>query len=94
MRITQLRGLKMSSPLRNLRKSQGRTLSEVAGAIHLDVGNLSRIERGLQVASLDVAERLALFFKGEISELEILYPQRYLTSTETLTATPSVAKPQ
>lgn len=84
----------MQSPLRKLRKAQGKTLSEVAVAIHLDVGNLSRIERGLQVASLDVAERLSVFFKGEISELEILYPQRYLTSPEILTATSFVAKPQ
>lgn len=84
----------MHSPLRILRKSQGKTLSEVALAIHLDVGNLSRIERGLQVASLDVAERLAVFFQGQISELEILYPQRYLTDFKTLTATPAVAKPQ
>lgn len=84
----------MHTPLRKLRKSQEKTLSEVATAIHLDVGNLSRIERGLQVASLDVAERLAVFFKGEISELEILYPQRYLTNPENLSATALAAKPQ
>jgi transcriptional regulator with XRE-family HTH domain len=84
----------MHSPLRILRKSQGKTLSEVALAIHLDVGNLSRIERGLQVASLDVAERLAVFFQGQISELEILYPQRYQADIATLTATSAVAKPQ
>lgn len=84
----------MHSPLRILRMSQGKTLSEVAVAIHLDVGNLSRIERGLQVASLDVAERLAVFFDGEISELEILYPQRFQNDTKTLSATPTVAKPQ
>ncbi|MCJ7925952.1 MAG: helix-turn-helix transcriptional regulator [Pantoea vagans] len=84
----------MHSPLRILRMSQGKTLSEIALAIHLDVGNLSRIERGLQVASLDVAERLAVFFEGEISELEILYPQRFQNDTKTLSATPAVAKPQ
>lgn len=84
----------MHSPLRILRKSQGKTLSEVALAIHLDVGNLSRIERGLQVASLDVAERLAVFFQGQISELEILYPQRYQADIKNLTATSVVAKPQ
>ncbi|MDH2121632.1 helix-turn-helix transcriptional regulator [Pantoea brenneri] len=84
----------MHSPLRILRKSQGKTLSEVAVAIHLDVGNLSRIERGLQVASLDVAERLAIFFHGEITELEILYPHRFQTDSKTLSATPAVAKPQ
>lgn len=84
----------MHSPLRILRKSQGKTLSEVALAIHLDVGNLSRIERGLQVASLDVAERLAVFFQGEISELEILYPQRFQSDIKTLPATLAVAKPQ
>lgn len=84
----------MVTPLRNLRKSQGKTLSEVATAIQLDVGNLSRIERGLQVASLEVAEKLSVFFKGEISELEILYPQRYLNSSETLSPASLTAKPQ
>lgn len=84
----------MVTPLRNLRKSQGKTLSDVATAIQLDVGNLSRIERGLQVASLEVAEKLTVFFLGEISELEILYPKRYQISAEKVSPVSLTTKPQ
>jgi len=59
------------------------TISEVAIATQLDVGNLSRIERGIQVPSLETAEKLARFFKGKITEMQILYPQRYMKSADT-----------
>jgi putative transcriptional regulator len=72
----------MQSPLRNLRKSQGLTLSFVANLVDIDPANLSRIERGQQIASLDVAERLVKFYSGQINELQILYPQRYAKPTE------------
>lgn len=72
----------MQSPLRSLRKSQGMTLSRVAKEVDIDPGNLSRIERGQQIASLDVAERLVRFFSGQINELEILYPHRYANCSD------------
>ncbi|MDF7657607.1 helix-turn-helix transcriptional regulator [Erwiniaceae bacterium L1_54_6] len=65
------------TPLRAVRQAKGLTLNQVAEAIQLDVGNLSRIERGIQIASLDVAERLSVFFKGQITEMQILYPKRF-----------------
>lgn len=71
----------MQSPLRNLRKSQCLTLSYVANLVGIDPANLSRIERGQQIASLDVAERLVKFYSGQIDELQILYPQRYVNPT-------------
>lgn len=67
----------MQLPLRTLRKAQGYTLSQVATAVDIDPANLSRIERGQQIASLEVAERLVEFYSGRISEMQILYPQRY-----------------
>jgi transcriptional regulator with XRE-family HTH domain len=67
----------MQSPLRKLRKSHGLTLSHVAIGVQVDPATLSRIERCEQVPSVELAERLALFFEGEISELHILYPSRY-----------------
>ncbi|SUW63266.1 Helix-turn-helix [Buttiauxella agrestis] len=75
----------MQSPLRNLRKSQGLTLSFVANLVGIDPANLSRIERGQQIASLDVTERLVKFYSGKINELQILYPQRYGKVTEECT---------
>lgn len=67
----------MQSPLRKLRKSHGLTLSHVATGVKIDPATLSRIERGEQVPSVELAERLVHFFKGAISELHILYPSRY-----------------
>lgn len=72
----------MQTPLRKMRVEKGLTIAEVAIATNLDVGNLSRIERGIQVTSLDTAEKLSQYFKGLITEMEILYPQRYITAAE------------
>ncbi|MBK5075197.1 helix-turn-helix transcriptional regulator [Budviciaceae bacterium CWB-B4] len=70
----------MQTPLRQIRKSKGLTLSEVAIATNIDVGNLSRIERGTQVTSLDKAEAISRFFDGEVTEMEILYPKKNSSS--------------
>lgn len=70
----------MQSPLRKLRKSHGFTLSYVAAGVLVDPTTLSRIERCEQVPSVELAERLANFFNGEISELHILYPSRFQQS--------------
>lgn len=72
------------TPLRKARLSRGWTLVEVAdqlasiGADRTDTGNLSRIERGEQRASTLLAENLSKVFNGEITEMHILYPERYL----------------
>lgn len=68
----------MQTPLRKMREENGLTISEVALAVQIDVGNLSRIERGIQVTSIETAERISRFFEGKISEMQILYPQRYV----------------
>jgi len=67
------------SPLRRARLSQGKTLNEVGSAVGIDSGNLSRIEKMRQVAGLELAARLADHLG--ISELEILYPTRFLRSS-------------
>ncbi|HGN0866932.1 helix-turn-helix transcriptional regulator [Providencia sp. PROV188] len=68
----------MQTPLRKIRLEKKLTISEVANAINCDVGNLSRLERGTQAASLELAERLARFYGDKITEMQILYPQRYM----------------
>lgn len=67
----------MQSPLRKMRKSHGWTLLHVATGVQVDPATLSRVERCEQVPSAELAERLANFFKGEITELHIIYPSRY-----------------
>jgi transcriptional regulator with XRE-family HTH domain len=68
----------MLTPLRRLREQQKITINELSQAVGIDVGNLSRIERGLQRVSLDRAQRIADFFSNEISVMEIIYPGHQL----------------
>lgn len=59
-----------SSPLRAIREGQGRTLERVAAEADIDVGYLSKIERGLATPSVQVLYRLASVL--EIRELSRL----------------------
>ena len=68
----------MKTPLRLAREQRDMTIVQVSTATGLDPGNLSRIERGCQTPSKDVAEKLAKFFNNEVTEIQILYPERYV----------------
>lgn len=70
--------MNQSSPLRTIRKLNGFSLQYVCAQVGVDNGHLSRIERGEQT-SPDLAEKLSIFFKNEINEIEILYPERFIT---------------
>ncbi|ELI6453572.1 helix-turn-helix transcriptional regulator [Yersinia ruckeri] len=70
----------MQTPLRRMRVEKNLTITEVALAVQCDVGNLSRIERGTQLTSLEMAEKLSRFYEGKVTEMQILYPQRYMKS--------------
>ncbi|WXN79230.1 helix-turn-helix transcriptional regulator [Escherichia coli] len=70
----------MQSLLRNVRKAHGFTLQHVAAGVQVNPATLSRIERLEQIPSIELAERLANFFKGEVSEMQILYPARFQSS--------------
>ncbi|AEV24604.1 putative transcriptional regulator [Azospira oryzae PS] len=67
----------MNSPLKQVRLKRNKTLQEVADAIGTDTGNLSRIERGQQVPSKAMAEKLAKYFDNEVTETQIIYPERF-----------------
>lgn len=67
----------MNTPLKEIRVRRGLTLDVVSRAVETDTGNLSRIENGKQGASVQLAERLANYYDGEISEIAILYPDRF-----------------
>lgn len=66
----------MNSPLKQARLKKEQTLQFVANAVGIDTGNLSRIERGLQVPSKELAEKLVNHFDNEVTELQIIYPER------------------
>lgn len=70
----------MKSPLRQIRERKGQTIVEVGRAVSIDPGNLSRIENCKQKASTELAEKLVKHFENEITEMEILYPDRFITA--------------
>lgn len=66
----------MTSPLKQARLARGLTLEQVASGVGIDTGNLSRIERGLQVPSKELAEAPVKYFDNEVNETQIIYPER------------------
>lgn len=72
----------MNSPLKQVRLKREKTLQEVADAVGTDTGNLSRIERGQQVPSKVMAEKLAQYFGNEVTETQIIYPERFMVPDE------------
>ena len=69
------------SPLRSLRLKRGLTQKEICLAVGIDQAHYSRIETGQAVATADVAKRLAEYFGHAVTEMQILYPERYTTET-------------
>lgn len=66
------------TPLKTIRMRRGSTLAEVAAAVGTNAGNLSRIENGKQRASAAIAEKLAKYFGYSLTEIQIIYPDRFL----------------
>ncbi|PAW51051.1 MULTISPECIES: helix-turn-helix transcriptional regulator [Pseudomonas] len=75
------------TPLKRARLAKKWTLADVSARLAqlgdaVDSGNLSRVERGVQRASAALAENLSKVFGGEITEIHILYPERFPASGE------------
>ena len=75
----------MDTPLKAIRLRRELTLAQVATAVDSDTGNLSRIEKGKQTASVELAAKLARFFGHEVTEMQILYPKRYMAEEDETT---------
>lgn len=71
----------MKSPLRLARERRGLTLKQVADAVAMDPGNLSRVERGEQMPSKELVAALVKFFGNLVTELQIIYPERFDAET-------------
>lgn len=65
------------SPLRVVREKRQMTLGALAPLVDSDVGNLSRIERGVQLPSKELAEKICKQFPGELTEIHLFYPERF-----------------
>lgn len=64
------------TPLKTVRTKRALTIREVARACGCSHVTISRIERG-DSTTPDLAEKISRFFDGEVSELQILYPERF-----------------
>lgn len=56
----------MNTSLRTSRKARNLTLVELATAVGTDAANISRIERGVQTPSKELARKLFEFFEGDV----------------------------
>ena len=66
------------TPLRLARLKRGLRLADVAKGIGSTPAQLSMVETAKHRPSADLAARISSFFKGEVSEMEILYPERFM----------------
>ena len=68
----------MITPLRAEReKRDDVAASQVAKAVGIDQSYYSKIELGKIKPSAEIAERIALYFGHAVSEMQILYPERF-----------------
>lgn len=67
----------MSSPLKRIRVQRGESLDHVAIAVSASKSTLSKIENGKAGASPALAARLAKHFGCAVTEMQILYPERF-----------------
>lgn len=70
---------KKVTPLKKAREERGESVRQVAASVGTSPSNLSRIENAEHRSSPEIAERLARHFGHAITELQILYPERYMT---------------
>lgn len=71
------------TPLKRARVQKGWRLADVVDRLRvagevIDTGNLSRVERGVQRPSAGLAEKLCAVFEGDITEIHVLYPERFI----------------
>jgi len=67
------------TPMRQARKAKELTLFDLSKATGTDTGNLSRIERGIQIPLPELAEKIAGILG--ITEAHIFYPERFAENT-------------
>jgi transcriptional regulator with XRE-family HTH domain len=79
-------------PLRTVRKAQGLSLAQVAERSGVDIGHLSRIERGQAGLSIDTLARLAKALG--LHELERMLEQYRRDDPSTKSASPAFDRAQ
>ena len=81
MQNMSARGVAPKTPLRKARLDSGMTLPELATKAGISKGQLSQIETGKGHTTAQTAARLAEALGRErVTEEQILYPERFMTS--------------
>lgn len=68
----------MDTPLKLARRARGVTQQVVADHAGIVQAHYSRIENGEVAPSATIAANLAAFFDGALTEIQILYPERFI----------------
>lgn len=71
------------TPLGKLRRSVGLTVVDMSILTGLNNGYISRLETGRNRPSPETAEKLSILFNGVLSEIHLLYPERFPDWTPT-----------
>lgn len=70
------------TPLKAIREKRSLTGREVSSALGIDLSHYYKVESGKSTASPELAEKISLLFGGAVTELQILYPERYMLPDE------------
>ena len=70
----------MKTPLKKTREAKALSTYAVAEAVSTAQSHYSRVENGETGASPELAAKLAAFFGHAVTEMQILYPERYETA--------------
>jgi transcriptional regulator with XRE-family HTH domain len=69
--------LSFQTPLGKLRRAIGLTTVELGAMVGMDNGWISKLENGLNRPSPLAAEKICAVFRGELTEMHLIYPERY-----------------
>lgn len=70
------------TPLQKVREKTGLTQFQVAMGCGMTQASISRMESLEQKPTPENATSISKFFKHQVSELELLFPDRYMTAPE------------
>ena len=63
-------------PLKKYRAGKNFTLEEMAKILEVSIASVSRIERGIQGVTPELAAHIEKITNGQITRMELLYPEK------------------
>ena len=69
--------MRHKTPLQKVREARGISQAEVARAVGLDQTTYGKLETAINRGRAGNAEKICKYFKGALTELHIMFPERY-----------------